>query len=280
MQPILESITKEEIHCMATKKFEDLTFSDDFMFCKVLQKNQDLCKELLELVIGEPIGELVTVNKQHPVEITSDRRGVRFDVYSKDDASKVYDIEMQNAPKDHLPKRTRYIQGMMDLEELERGKPFSGLGKSYVIFICNFNIRPEYGRHRYLFKNLCADDPEIELGDETEKIFLCTEGTADDISDEMKEFLDYVAGKRKEGDFVSRLDSAVAELKFDPFVLKEYMDYREHMDDAREEGRAEGLEEGRAEERVNTEREKLRADAAEKELKRLKEELAAYKNIK
>ncbi len=38
--------------------------------------------------------------------------------------------------------------------------------------------------------------------------------------------------------------------------------------------REEGREEGRAEERVNTEREKQRADAAESELQRLREEIA------
>ena len=42
----------------------------------------------------------------------------------------------------------------------------------------------------------------------------------------------------------------------------------------REEGRAEG----RAEERINTEKEKKRADAAEKEILKLKEQLAMLQN--
>lgn len=32
------------------KDYEELTFADDFMFCKILQENEDLCKELTELV--------------------------------------------------------------------------------------------------------------------------------------------------------------------------------------------------------------------------------------
>ena len=28
------------------KKYEELTFTDDFMFCKVMQNNPDLCKHL------------------------------------------------------------------------------------------------------------------------------------------------------------------------------------------------------------------------------------------
>ena len=31
------------------KKFEDLTFTDDFMFCKTMQ-NPKLCKKLIELI--------------------------------------------------------------------------------------------------------------------------------------------------------------------------------------------------------------------------------------
>lgn len=37
------------------KKYEELTFTDDFMFCKVMQNNPDLCKHLIELIIGKKI---------------------------------------------------------------------------------------------------------------------------------------------------------------------------------------------------------------------------------
>lgn len=30
------------------KKYEELTFTDDFMFCKVMQNNPDLCKHLID----------------------------------------------------------------------------------------------------------------------------------------------------------------------------------------------------------------------------------------
>jgi hypothetical protein len=34
-----------------SKKYEELDFTDDFFFCKILMKNQRLCKELLELTL-------------------------------------------------------------------------------------------------------------------------------------------------------------------------------------------------------------------------------------
>ena len=48
-------------------------------------------------------------------------------------------------------------------------------------------------------------------------------------------------------------------------------------EEGREEGRKEGREEGRAEERMNTEAERKRADEAEAEVKRLREEIARLK---
>lgn len=267
---------------MAKKTYEQLTFSDDFMFCKVLQNNPELCRELLELILDRPVGELVTTKRQYPIEVLSDKRGVRFDVYAKDDQSVIYDVEMQNALRDHLPKRTRYAQSMIDLDQLGRGAHFSELTRSYVIYICQFNLWKESGRHKYSFRYLCKEEPAVELGDETEKIFLCTEGTAEDISPEMKQFLAYVTGKEPEGELVNKLDDAVATARRHPGWRTEYMDLQDYIDIAREEERENTRKEAeRADkEKTRADSEKHRADAAEAELARLKERLAELEGRK
>lgn len=33
------------------KKYEELSFSDDYMFCMILTNNLNLCKKLLELIL-------------------------------------------------------------------------------------------------------------------------------------------------------------------------------------------------------------------------------------
>ena len=63
------------------KSYEELTFADDFMFCKILQNNPDVCKELTELILGRKIGSFVELETQKAVKITADGHGVRFDVY-------------------------------------------------------------------------------------------------------------------------------------------------------------------------------------------------------
>ena len=234
--------TEEDV--LEKKNYDELKFSDDFMFCKIMQNNPELCRELLELVLDKEIGELVTLGKQYPIEITADGRGVRFDVYAKDDRSVIYDVEMQNASKESLPKRARYNQALIDLEQLERGAKFEELGTSFVIFICNFDLVPDAGRHKYTFLNLCAEDPEIALEDGTAKLFLCSTGTKNDISSELAKFLSYVAGNAPEDDLSRRLEEALVQARDNPLWRKEYMDLRDYIDEAREEGREEGRAEG------------------------------------
>ena len=89
----------------------------------------------------------------------------------------------------------RYYQGMIDLNLIERGADYNDLRKSYIIFICPFDVF-EKGLHKYTFENQCIEMPELKLDDETRKIFLCAGGTADDVSDDMKDFLDWLIGKQ------------------------------------------------------------------------------------
>ena len=153
---------------------------------------------------------------------------------------------------------------MIDLNLIKRGAHYSDLNRSYVIYICRFNLFEEIGRHKYSFLNLCQEDPRIELGDETEKIFLCAKGTVNDVSEKLQAFLNYIASGTPSDGFTNEL---VQKARDHIQWRTEYMTFLEQLErernEGREEGRKEGLEEGRAEERVNTERERERADAAE-----------------
>ena len=60
------------------KSYEELTFADDFMFCKIMENNQDLCRELTELILGRKIGGILTIDKQKPIEVTADGPRVKF----------------------------------------------------------------------------------------------------------------------------------------------------------------------------------------------------------
>lgn len=245
------------------KRYEELTFTDDFMFCKVLQNNPDVCKELTELILGKKIGNFVEPEIQKAIEITADGHGVRFDVFFEDDKNTIFDIEMQQWGVRNLPRRTRYYQAMIDLNQLEKGLSYDKLKNSYIVFISNENPYEERGLHKYSFRNICIEDTDLEMGDGTNKIFLCAKGTHDDVSGDLKAFLQYVSEGTPSSKLTKKLDALVKKARAHKDWRQQYMTLLERDEHMREEGRAEGREEGRAEERVNTEHEKGRADKAE-----------------
>ena len=144
---------------MPKKNYEELEMKDDFMFGKVME-NRELCRELLQTLLGITIEAVTYPEKQKPIAITSEGRSVRLDVYVEDCEGTVYDAEMQqNATgilNQELPKRSRYYQGMIDLNLLEKGVSYQELKECYIIFICTFDPFGK-GRHKYTFQNLCKE---------------------------------------------------------------------------------------------------------------------------
>ena len=123
----------------------------------------------------------------------------------------------------------------------------------------------------FMFCKILEQNPALcrELGDETEKIFLCAKGAADDISEKMQAFLNYIASGTPSDTFTNELENEVKKARDHIKWRTEYMTFLEQLEREREEGR----EEGREEERVNTECQRKRADEAEKRVDALEADL-------
>ena len=202
--------------------WEELGISNDFLFGKVMQDAQ-LCKELLQRILpGLKIDHVEYPEGQKTICPDADAKSIRMDVYVRDGKGTVYDIEMQVANTKELPKRTRYYQSMIDLQMIDKGQSYKKLNPSYVIFICQFDLF-HMGRHIYTFENICREDKNISLGDGAVKIFLNADGKMNDVSRELKAFLDYVAGKKSEDAFVNKLEEAVKAAKKNREWRREYM---------------------------------------------------------
>lgn len=105
---------------------------------------------------------------------------------------------------------------------IDKGRSYKKLNPSYVIFICQFDLF-HMGRHIYTFENICREDKNISLGDGAVKIFLNADGKMNDVSRELKAFLDYVAGKKSEDAFVNKLEETVKAAKKNREWRREYM---------------------------------------------------------
>ena len=75
------------------KPFEELTISDDFMFCKVME-DESLCKTFLELLLTGKVGKITYLSSQNAVTTHSEAKSIRLDVLVKDENGTSYDIEM------------------------------------------------------------------------------------------------------------------------------------------------------------------------------------------
>ena len=214
---------------MVGTNYEELTFTNSFIFSKVMTNNPEICKELTEAILGNEIKEIVKApDREFLIEITEDGKGVRFDVMFEDDDS-VYDIEMQSYMDIDLPKRSRYYQSMTDLRQLERGATYSGLKKSYIIFICTFDLFGE-GLPKYTFTNVCKEKKDLQLGDDAIKIFVNPKSISVKENSSFSEFLKYLNTGAANGPLTKRIENEVKVVRLNKDWRTQYMTFQQEIE--------------------------------------------------
>ena len=248
------------------KTLKELNLEDDFLFAKVMS-DKEVCKELLEKILEIEIEKIEIIEEQKTIDLLLESKGIRLDVYVKDENSTIYNVEMQRGNHNNLPKRLRYYQGSIDLDLISKGEDYRKLAKSYIIFICTFDLFSK-GRHKYTFQNVCLEDNSIALNDEAQKIVLNTKGIITDLSEELLEFLAYIEDstddtvKHAKGKLVKIIHKRVQEVKNDISVEVEFMTLlerdREKIQEGIEKGREKGREEGSTEKALRVAEKMLR----------------------
>ncbi len=233
----------------ALKPYEELTFQDDFMFCKVLSTRPDLCRQLAELITGRSDVKIaVPPQAQKVVKTTYGGHGVRFDIYFGDDQNTVYDFEMQTVLKNELPKRTRYYQSINDNHLLAQGKKYDTLPDMYIVFICTEDPFGA-GRYEYTFVSRCLEIDALYLEDGMRKIFLnagvhMLDNSIEKISDELKAFIDYCGKNVVSSKLTQEIENAIKDIKQKEEGRDEYMTMQEMIDAASKQRYDEGMELG------------------------------------
>ena len=169
---------------------------------------------------------------------------------------------MQTVENRNIHKRTRYYQGMIDLNILEKGENYKSLKKSFVIFICTFDLFGR-GRHIYTFENRCIQDTSLSLGDDTIKIILNTKGTMDDVTPELKSLLDFIDGEEPRDEFTKELEAAVKTVRKNEKWRLDYMTLQQEYRERFQEGKVEGIKEGKIEGKIETLYEELHMTVVE-----------------
>ena len=242
-----------------SKKWEDLTFADNFMFCMILEHNPDLCRQLIELLLHIKIDHLEAPQAEKTLLQGPDSKRVRFDVYVKDE-KRIFDLEVQVTDTKNLPKRARFYQSMIDTDNLLKGENYNKLKDSYVIFLCLKDIFKKK-LPVYFFENICRDDTDIRLDDRTYKVFFNAENCDKLESAEEKDFFNFLKGNNAQSDFAKIIEEKVRRAKQNRRWRKQYMTWQQTIDEEKEisfeEGHSAGVADGAHDKAVETARKML-----------------------
>ena len=225
------------------KEFEQLDFTDSFIFYKVMSMNPEITKRVVELILETKIEKMIINEGEKTIRVASGAKGVRLDIYVETSDGRRIDLEMQTINYDYLPRRMRYYQSIADVNELQKGETYKKLPENIVIFIV---LKDPYkkGFYRYTFENRCAEDKSLLLGDGTKKIFLNAGGDITDASEEMQWFLRYIRKEAAMSELTKEIDKAVTDVKKDYAIRLEYMSMNARETDIRDEAEKKGIEIG------------------------------------
>ena len=224
------------------KPFEELTIQDDFMFCKVMQ-DVNICKRVLQLVLGEEIPKIVSISSQETIQNHSELKSVRLDVLAKDEKENNFNVEMQLVNNDKIPKRMRLYQATIDVYIIKKGMSYASMSNTIIVFFCMFDPISK-GLPIYTFANTCQEDKNIKLNDGTLKVIINVKAYEKVKNIELRNLLKYICDGIPTDSLTEEIDMSIGKIKQNLAYIEEYKSFSARMQDEREEGREEGRKEG------------------------------------
>ena len=229
------------------KSWQDLKFTDDYMFKKTMEA-EDICIDTLNAFLSWDISRITYFEKEKALKAYYDTKGVRLDVYVRDEIERIYDVEMQVRKIQEkqeadamtsLAKRARFYQSEIDTDLLLKGALYSDLRPTLIIFLCPFKIF-DGKRAIYHFKRTCMENLELTLPDETEFIFISSKGDRKGLSKRACAILDYINGQESSDSLIKRIQDRINAIKRSETEERDYVTYEMRLREERAEGRKEG----------------------------------------
>jgi len=230
-------------------EIENLTLGDEYLFEEVLIRNKAITIQLISQIIGiDQITNIEYISKEDVQTPSRNNRGVRCDVYIKDQDGVAYIVELQRRDTKEIPQRMRYYQTTSDSRQLPKAGKYRELKDNYVIFICREDIFG-HGLYKYTFRNRCDEISDLTLNDGTYKIILNTQGKKGSTSDDIVDFLQLIEGVVNDTPFMKQIETAADEIKYDEIWRERRMqsdvreqDAIEKLEEALERGLRQGIE--------------------------------------
>ena len=210
------------------QKWERLTLADNFIFCKVLEDNPEVCKHLIEILLNLKIDRIEKPAAEKSLKTDFISHGIRFDVYVKDGNGRSFDIEIQTTHSTSLAKRARYYQGLMDVDNVQHGAGYDVLNESYVVFLCMGDAFGK-GFPVYTFRYRADEDKDFLMDDGTVNVFFNAKKYDTMKSEELRAFFKYLCGKEPSSGFTDRLSALVERVKTNAQWRHRFMTWEQEM---------------------------------------------------
>ena len=215
------------------KKYEELKFTDDFLFGKILYGSPKICREMLELLLDVEIEKVEAVETQKSLKSAYAKRGVRLDVYVKDGKGSVYDIEMQTVNTYDLDRRSEQYLAAMLLDSSREGEDFKDFANCWVIFIFDFDY---YRDGKYVDypvlegRRVFLQDPTMMLKDRGRTLYINTHGNLKELPEEKRCFFEYIrTGDPGKSRLAREIDEKVQQARQNEHWGNEYMTLEERV---------------------------------------------------
>ena len=247
------------------EKIKPLRIIDDALF-RLMASRKDVCQEILRTLLDDDNLEVIEVTPQN--EMISLFRGVVLDALCKLSDGQYCNIEMQKDDRKNDIKRVRFHASLITANKTPKGKELEDIPNVKILYITTYDALGNGQTLTHISrcqrvdnKYLPIDDGEdiilanTEIKDDTKhtrllQLFLMSDSFYDEMFPALSEAMKYYKEDERGQDTVSE-------------VTKQW--------------KQEGFEEGIALERINTEKEKKRADELELENQRLKKILEENK---
>ena len=254
----------KELGVLPTQHEDNL--SDFALFLSVM-RNKTAYEIVLRTILGEPDLTLEEVKVEELILNQRGRRAIRLDAWARAEDERCFATEMQNEENDVIPKRSRFYQSVMDSPLLKAGKgtKYKHLPPTVIIFITQKDIF-QRDSAKYTFTERCHEFPELELQDGTTKIFLNMSSTNGEP--ELISLLQYMKDTTLENPDIIMISPQLVELDKIVNEVRESTEWEDMKMNLIQLGREQGIEQGMAKERENTERERKRADKATQRAKK------------
>ncbi|WP_296029297.1 Rpn family recombination-promoting nuclease/putative transposase [uncultured Treponema sp.] len=210
------------------QKWERLTLADNFIFCKVLEDNPEVCRHLIEILLNIKIDRIEKPAAEKSLKTDFISRGIRLDVYVKDGNGRSFDIEIQTTRSTSLAKRARYYQGLMDVDNVQHGSGYDVLNESYVVFLCMGDAFGK-GFPVYTFRYRADEDKDFLMDDGTVNVFFNAKKYDTMKSEELRAFFKYLCGKEPSSGFTDRLSALVERVKTNAQWRHRFMTWEQEM---------------------------------------------------